>query len=317
MNQGQADSLFLCRTPLQARICLKLLEKEGIESFDVVYFTQNDSDSDRHYFCRMKENGCRAEYIHVQPRSPDILNHLAAILKLQKYKNFDGYRKIFLASLDCILFRYIIKQNSRATLHGFDDGTANITPTSLYFDDYRYVRARLYGAILGIPSSEKVKDLLVRHYSIYPGFDNVVPEDKIIHLSLFDGSRSTEGQLASGFTFFIGQPFQEAYSADALAKLKAWVSTQRVDYYVMHPRESTPLLDHIPVLEKSGQLAEDAIIHAAGGRRPRVLAAYSSVLFNMSSDVADKFYIASDSTDIEAQRIALARRAGCSVVNLE
>lgn len=312
-----AKSLFLCRTPLQARICLKIIEDNSGDDFDAIYFTQNNSDADLEYFSQLKAKAAHALYLHVTQKKPDFLNHLNAIWQFRRQWKQTGYAAIYLASIDSFVFRAVINRNSHAALYSFDDGTANITPGSLYYDLGRYKKARFYGMLLGLPRPDEVKTRLRRHYSIYPGFENFIEPEKITFLSLFDHSRqgghSNEDKRVS---FFIGQPFHEYLTTEHMAALRTWLATQSVDFYVMHPREKSPLLANIPVLDKGGLLAEDAIFAAAGNCRPRVISAYSTVLFNISHHDADKVYLSLGDDAIEQQRLALISKTGAAVTNV-
>ena len=47
--------LFLCRTPLQARLFLEIAQTNHIDNFDVVYVTIENKLVDRAYFDRLGE----------------------------------------------------------------------------------------------------------------------------------------------------------------------------------------------------------------------------------------------------------------------
>lgn len=318
MTGEQSKILFLCRTPLQARVCLQIIKEERIEKFDIVYFTQNNSDSDLSYFSKLKAMAGNACYLYIPQRKPDLINHLVAIWRLRKEANLLNYKKIYLASIDSLVFRYAIKKNQHATLYGFDDGTANITPCdSNYYNIGRYKRANLYGWLLGLPTPRQVICRLERHFSIYPGFKNIITESKVTFISIFN--RTNPDALHKNdiyISFFIGQPFHEYLKAPHVTAIRNWLMSQAVDFYVMHPREKIPLLENIPVLDKEGLLAEDVIFKAAKGCRPRIISAYSTVLFNISHQDAEKVYLSVGNDDVERQRLALIRKTGSMVVNI-
>jgi N-acetyllactosaminide alpha-2,3-sialyltransferase len=68
---------------LQARICLEIIEKEAIADFDILYFTQNNSDTNLAYFEQLERNSVRSLYLYVPQKRPDLLNHLLAIWNLR------------------------------------------------------------------------------------------------------------------------------------------------------------------------------------------------------------------------------------------
>ena len=296
---------------------MQIIEEEAIENFNVLYLTQNNSDTDRSYFSQLEAKAGNAFYLHVPQKRPDFLNHLIAIRQLRHYWNPTNYARIYLASVDSPVFRYVIKKNPQASLFSFDDGTANITPGSLYYNLEKYRKANFYSRLLGLPTGQQVKARLRQHYSIYPGFDNFIEQKKISYISLFERvSPSARSENVRHATFFIGQPFHEYLSARHVTALRNWISTQSIDFYVMHPREKCPLLENIPLLDKAGLLAEDAIFRAAADRRPRIISAYSTVLFNISHHNAEKVYLSLGDDDIERKRLALISRTGSMVVDI-
>jgi beta-galactosamide-alpha-2,3-sialyltransferase len=315
-NQNKKN-LFLCRTPLQARICLKIIENKIIDDFDFIYFTQNNTNIDREYFSQLEAKSARALYLYVSQKRPDILNHLIGIWKLQRQWRMDDYTGIYLASIDSLVFRYVIKKNPQATLRSFDDGTANITPSSLYYMLGKYKKSNFYGMLMRLPTAEKIKARLQQHYSIYPGFENFIDYRKISFISIFSQIASNTRSAEKGsLTFFIGQPFHEYLDVSQIVTLKTWLAKQHIDFYIMHPRERSPLVTNIPVLDNEGMLAEDAIFKAAGNYRPRIFSSYSTLLFNINQRDADKFYLSIGEGAIEQQRLALISKTGATVLTI-
>jgi beta-galactosamide-alpha-2,3-sialyltransferase len=298
---------------LQARICQAILRERPPPAFDLLYVTQDDNELDRSYYARLASHASASEYVHIPRRRPDILNHLIGIWRARASRLLTGHDEIYLGSIDSFIFRYVLAKNPSAAVYGFDDGTGNFTFASVYHAR-RHARARLYAAVLRLPSTEAVKQRIRHHFSIYPGLANIVSSDRVSYLAVFD--TKTHAASAERMRFFIGQPFSEYLPPPQVERLKAWLRTQELDAYVMHPREKEPLLPDLPVLDKRGELAEDAILAAARGKRPVITAVFSTVLFNISSRTADKIYLSlgTGATEMELRR--LAQEAGASVVTL-
>lgn len=315
--KNYVKTLFLCRTPLQARICLGIIDKHSYKEYDILYFTQNDSDSDRQYYHRLRLNARNAAYIYVKQKKIDILNHLFGIWFLQKKNIINaGYGHIYIASIDSFVFRYVITKNPNAILYGFDDGIANITPGDIYENLNRYKKAIFYSRLLGLPPPENIKQKIVHHFSIYPSFKNIYEANKISFIDIFSGhDNPKKNKHGTVLTFFIGQPFHEYMSNSHIYALKKWLQRQSIDFYVPHPREKAPLIDNT-ILNKAGELAEDAILKAAGNSRPRLLSAYSSVLFNIGSDHADLIYLSFGNDESERKRIELINKTGASIIKI-
>jgi beta-galactosamide-alpha-2,3-sialyltransferase len=304
---------MLCRTPLQARICLRLAQIDGLERPDILYFTQDDTSGDRHYRHLLEEIAGRLEYLHVPRQRFDLLNHAIAITRAGR--RFRGHARIYLASIDAPLFRWIIRRNGDAEIMTFDDGTANITASSNLRRPVEAGRMKLYIRLAGLPSVADVRQRSVLHSTLYPSMENIVPRARLRPVEIFaDQVRPAGGDARTRLTFFVGQPFHEYLPPDAVRALGRKVRQLGVDRYVLHPRERTPLVDGIPELEKHGELAEIAILRAAGAARPLVVGAFSTVLFNLSDSAAERVYLHVPGVPRSSEWLALARGVGCQVV---
>ncbi len=314
---GQVPDLVLCRTPLQAKIFSEIISLAGTVSYDLIYVTHDDSETDRLYFSILAIGAARADYFFVKKKRLDVLNHLSILGKLYARGKLKGYKKIYLASIDSVAFGYIAKLNPAAEIFTFDDGAANITTSGHYHHEVGFSKAKLYSFFLGLPSLQKFKLRIVRHYSIYPGFINIVNKEKVTFLSVFkliEGDKKKCDDVR--VTFFIGQPFGEYLDKKSVDALRAWLQCNRIDYYVLHPREGVPLVHNIPVLEKHGHLAEDAIFKLAAGVRPCIISAYSTVLFNIHDEVADKYYLSFGNDELELRRLKLIEKTGSKVIKV-
>lgn len=312
-------TLFLCKTPLQARICLAIIEQKSLKNPEVIYSTQHNSGLDRRYFFELQKKTSLSTYLFFAPKKHlNILNYLYEIKKLYSMHPMNRYDSIYLASIDNLLFRFIIKKNPQATLYGFDDGTANITPSSHYFNPETSWKLKLYRKLLGVPSASIIKLSIKEHYSLYPNFQNIISASKIIPLTLTLVSPSGDSQRNSpskSEVFFIGQPFAEYLDRKDIEILKAWLANQSIDFYIKHPRESQPITPNIPLLQKNELLAEDAIFEVANGR-PIIISAYSTVLFNVSSEMADKIYLSIANDEEEQRRLALIKKTGSTIIKI-
>jgi beta-galactosamide-alpha-2,3-sialyltransferase len=308
------ETVFLCRTPLQARICLEIIKNNEIIEFDLVYFTQNNSESDKKYFLEISSRANKSAYIFVKKQKKDILNHILSIWNFKKEGFENKYLNIYIASIDSLLFRFILKKNPQASIYGFDDGTANITQFSSYHNINESGKTRFYNKLFGISSINNIKSRILRHYTIYSDFCNIVSEDKLCFLNLFDSKRLNQ-KNEKQITYFIGQPFHEYLALSEISKLKSWLIGQSIDYYVMHPRETTPLLE-VKLLNKEGMIAEDAIFKNAGESKVRIISAYSTVLFNISSQDAEKIYISLNNSNSEIKRRSMIEKTGSKIIEI-
>ena len=117
-------------------------------------------------------------------------------------------------------------------------------------------------------------------------------------------------------TFFIGQPLDEMYDKKFQEKLRCYLLGVKFDYYVKHPRETVPLFDTVPILDKKGRVAEEAIFAACNDSRPEIWGAFSTVLININSGIANKIMILEGDSEDSTGWGKIAEKAGCKVVLL-
>src|SRR5699024_7807249 len=118
------------------------------------------------------------------------------------------------------------------------------------------------------------KERIERHYSLHPELGNIVPPNKVKPIKGFEYSVSdNEG----GIVYFIGQPLQSSLSSEQLARLRNYLETLKLDFYVKHPREKEDLLvDGVPLLDKKGHIAEEAILSHAGHKNIYLVGGFST-----------------------------------------
>ncbi len=315
MSLPENEALVLCRTPFQAVILREVLKQERPAVRDLVYLTHDDATEDRHYFLELAACARAAQYLYVPSQRFDILTHIYAWRQLSQQFKLASYSQVYAASLNSLVFRKLLAHHPAAKLVSFDDGAANIVPNSMYLNDRPGPRARIYEASFRIPSLRKIRDRSVLHYSVYPGFDNVMAPTPTRHISLFPDDVAVDRSQAS-VRVLIGQPFHEYLPQPRVAELRAWLATKEIDYYVTHPREKCPLLPQVPILAKAGRVAEEAILSFGSTRPLTMYGGFSSVMLNIPNSLVEKIMVlpkdAPGLTDYEI----LALKAGCRIIRL-
>ena len=319
MNIKEEKSLFLCTTPFQVKICLEIIKLLELEFYDILYWTRKNDELDNSYFKSISDNANTSYYIFSKKKKQG-LNALAFIKyipKLPKIFVSNNYKDIYIASMSDYLFRYIIKKNPSAEVNGFDDGTANITPTSSYFNPDKRKRTLALNFLMRLSSTSDIKNKLTKHYTVYSEFENIVEKSKIFYLDANMFRNENEYSACNEtMTFFIGQPFEEYLKVEEQRKLIEWLSNERIDYYVMHPREQRPILTNVSILDKNGLLAEDAIYKKSKGFNIHIISGYSTVLFNIKSDHIRKTYLSLSNSIEESKRCSLISKTNSQVIKV-
>jgi N-acetyllactosaminide alpha-2,3-sialyltransferase len=312
--QPEKSALLLIRTPLQAWIAKRVLKAESVRSYDLVYFTHNDSYEDLHYFKELANEANRTQYCYAPVKRYDIFNHLDFYSQTASWRQQRKFHIVCLASIDSPVINALAAFHATSECVTFDDGLANIMLSGAYYRDAVSLRLRLYKRFFGATDLSSIKSRIIRHYTIYPGFQNIVEKSHLRYLDGFCHEQNQPSSLSVFKTYFIGQPFEEALCPDQIVSLKVYLRGLDIDYYVRHPREQSILNIGVPVLDKHGLIAEDAILRHAQGHPIHLVGWFSTALFNMAA-IAQRRTMLLIKSDPNSEHMAtLARQAGCEIV---
>lgn len=303
--------LFLCTTPLQVKICLKLIELKKINNFDVLYCTNQSSGTIDNYYKKIKYISKNHMFLHIK-NNKDLLK--ANFLLPAPFSKKNNYTNIYIASIDNLTFKHILNKNSKADLYTYDDGTANIFKNSEYFKPEKIRKLLIYLKLFNLPNKFEILKKIKYHYTIFKDFDNIVPNENLNIISIFNNTEKIFNNKK--ISFFIGQPFHEYLDEKKILSLKKYLESKKIDYYVMHPREKKPILDNIKILDKENEIAEVAIIKKSQDKKPLIISAFSTVLFTINKEIADKIYLSIDQTEEEENRLKLIKKTGSKIIKI-
>ena len=89
-----------------------------------------------------------------------------------------------------------------------------------------------------------------------------------------------------------------------------------IDFYLQHPREKKPLEVGGVLIKDSKKIAEQTIFELSDTKRPKIFAWFTTVLFNVNEQHADKVYLSIGNQQEEIERIELCKKVGCEVVRI-
>lgn len=312
--KNSSDTLFLCRTPLQALISIKIIELNRIENYDVIYFTTSNTHEDILYYERIKIGAKKSYYINYDKTIKiGVVIYLLAIINnfnISFKKNV--YSKIFLSSMDNLFFRKIASSNFDAEINTFDDGAANLVNYTIIDNDNRGFIVRCVCKILFIKSIKLFKEKKGFHYTIFKS--NNFDKRNVYLDSVFP--KMLVPKESKLIRIFIGQPFEEYCDNNFIARLISVLKNKKIDYYIKHPRETNTLLKNIPLLEKNGLIAEELIIRNFGANNIELYGGFSTVMINMDSNFINKYIYLDSSSPTHDQDKFVLTNFGCNTISL-
>lgn len=311
------DALLILRTPFQAWLARHVLQLEEIESYDLIYITQKNSEEDRYYFSELNQKAHTSQYVYSPTKIFDILNHIEFRYQLRDFFKNIGYRKVILASLDSFIINAIAIRQEPSLIITIDDGTANINKLASYHQEPTAIRYMLYKKFFGAVPLSSFKEKITRHYTIYNGLENIVDRFRIRTITGW-ARTSKEGKTLGARTYFIGQPFHLIAGNSYASLMERSLIDQQIDAYVRHPQEIKPLDIGVPFLDKKGRIAEEAIIEDAAGREIHLISGFSSAILNLATIAKSATVLLGSELDTgrltEYER--LAKLFGCRVCRI-
>ncbi|KMK50821.1 CMP-N-acetylneuraminate-beta-galactosamide-alpha-2, 3-sialyltransferase [[Actinobacillus] muris] len=271
-------NLILCYTPLQVLIAEKIIERYPTENFYGVMLCSVNNAKFEYYRERLAQK-CQHFFSFIQRTDRIGLFKQILCLKYQFHrKKFDN---VFIASINDIQMQFILSSIRFDTLYTFDDGTANIVPSSVYYQPEvnTPIRRNINKYLRNKFNAEKIKKCAQLHYTIYPQFTNIIKNTAYIDLS---HSSSFEGKKKdAAINILLGQPVY--LDNDKNIELANGVIKRfNIDYYLPHPREQYQL-ENVTYIN-TPLIFEDYISQQTTDKQFRIYTYFSSAVLNVMSN---------------------------------
>lgn len=239
MNASKKNnrSLIMCTSPLQLLIAERIIELKSGEEFDLLVTTATDNEKLRAYFQRLGKYCTNSLYYVTSIEFSGFIDYTK---QLKSHKLNKKYNNYYLASINSQNFQYILSKNKSPNIFTFDDGTANIIPTSRYYINYRpKLLKRAFWRIFGIRYYiEDIKRLSLLHYTLYEDVPNIIQNKKYIQLFSNNNQIKIEEKIKNETVrFYLGQPLDEVLETFDVSFIEKTVDKLGIDYYYPHPRE--------------------------------------------------------------------------------
>lgn len=234
--------LFLCYTTLQLVIASRIITKLKLNknSIEVLYISKIDNIACRNAMDDIKEIASRVHFVHMKYKYPLYFPSL--------YNLFAGrvFSSVYVASVDNVLMHYVLSRIKFKELYTFDDGTANIFPGSIYYQqpNNNFI-SRISRLFLNIRySMDCIKLESIKHYTIYEGYKNIVSRLVPINLLSETIKKNTSSFDANHqeCNIFLGGIIEDVLQCNAdissfVAKCEAFLNRSGVDViFIPHPR---------------------------------------------------------------------------------
>lgn len=305
-------ALVIIRTPFQAWLVEKVLETEKINTFDILYFTQNDSAEDKYYYNKLSAKSIKSEYFFVCSQRFSIFSDVLFKIKSKSWYREKNYDILFCASIDALFISSLVRAFPSSKLITFDDGTGNINTNSCYYLQSNSKRLIVYRFLMKSLSLEKLKTRISKHYSLYKGYENIVNQDRLIYLDGWVEKASRDRSKSK--VYFLGSPFEEDLNQEQIYRLEEYAKSIKIDAYIAHPRERNILDVGAEILNKNGRIAEEAIIADAKDASIVLVGTFSTVMLNIGTLCKSRIVLLPQECLRTPELFELSKKAGCTPI---
>lgn len=242
------SSIFICVTPLQLLISESIIKEKQIEDAIVILLAYQSNSKYDYYYERLRDIAKEIIRVDVIPKNKFTTG--LYFYKLWVVCNFKLRRKdkndFYVASIDNKFVHLILSKSYVKTLFTFDDGTANIIPTSSYYKNVEdNAKRRVLKYFTGSVDMQWIKNNSLEHYTLYSGLPNIITKTRKINL--FSRHPKTKADYKKEKVIFLGFPIDE--SNLTLDKIQGLFNQYNIGYYFPHPREkNTVILDGVIII---------------------------------------------------------------------
>ncbi|QIM62296.1 hypothetical protein A1D29_02695 [Pasteurellaceae bacterium Orientalotternb1] len=280
-------NLIICRTPLQSLIAERIIRLKKEEKFFLLYVVDIDNEKQRYYYNKLSGKVSCSEYIVLREYGMLSFYKFFNCLKLLCFfrKNFQYFDLVCFANLNDVYIWFILSRIKFNYIETFDDGSANIFYDGDYYTEYKMTPIRMvFFYFLRLKfSMKKIKELSMRHYTIYPNLRNVI--DNTYPIYLFEEITSLSNRKRfDEISIFLGQPLifnGIDYTKEIFDKVREYID---FDYYFPHPRETETHRLGINLIE-SNFIFEDYVIQLLlheSCEKYNVYTFFSSAILNLT-----------------------------------
>lgn len=284
-NHTKKRSLILCATPFQILIAEKIIKQNPDSDFDLILtFNKNENRQKfEYYFNRIKHLCKKALFWEYKAK-------ISNLIKFKIKIHIDGfneeYDELYLSNVHRAHFQLLVSYNIDSKIFTFDDGLANILPSSkLYIDNELDIVRRSIWKVLGIHvSSEDIKNKSSTHLTVYKNIPNIINNTSFIDLydrNLTDALDENQEIIK----IYLGQPLNEVGKAFEKTNIKKIFDSLGIQKYFPHPREKTISIKDIEII-KTKLIFEDYIIELLNSDSNiciEVYSFFSSAIINIAS----------------------------------
>lgn len=253
-----AKKLFICGTPLQALIIERIIELESIPKQNCVlfFYTYVENEKYLHAYERMIPLFSENHYYFCNNKFPGY-----AVDARKIFSSID-YQTVYFASAVSSFVLLALSTAKKPEIITFDDGTANISPNSLYASKYGITLKK--AAALALFGNRyhlhKIRNESLRHYTLYPNIPNNI-SDNPTPITVIDALRepTTEYSCSLILGTVFGAAFPARNTSEILSRLGDFASRLDGDvFYLPHPRSKDHHVDGPKTID-THKVAEEVI----------------------------------------------------------
>lgn len=267
-------NLIICCTPLQVLIAEKIIDMNPEKQFFGVMLHTVENKKFDYYKQRLQ---AKTDGFFSMVQHNDRWNLLKEIVQLKARFSGKQFDTVYFANFPELHIQFLLSAIEFKQLNTFDDGTVNIVKHSHFLNDDPDTLVRKFiNKVLGNKySTATLRSLSAQHYTIYPDFQNIMPNT--VAVNLMDNSIAVS-ESSESVNILLGQPVYNDNSQNIELAQKA-IKQFNIHYYLPHPREKYQV-EQVKYID-TPLILEDYIAQEFSDRKCCVYTYCSSAILNI------------------------------------
>lgn len=267
-------NLIICCTPLQVLIAEKIIDMNPEKQFFGVMLHTVENKKFDYYKQRLQ---AKTDGFFSMVQHNDRWNLLKEIVQLKARFSGKQFDTVYFANFPELHIQFLLSAIEFKQLNTFDDGTVNIVKHSHFLNDDPDTLVRKFiNKVLGNKySTATLRSLSAQHYTIYPDFQNIMPNT--VAVNLMDNSIAVS-ESSESVNILLGQPVYNDNSQNIELAKKA-IKQFNIHYYLPHPREKYQV-EQVKYID-TPLILEDYIAQEFSDRKCCVYTYCSSAILNI------------------------------------
>lgn len=227
-------NLIIATTKFQVFYINEIIKKEGIEDFFFIYKSNTKDDLNSVILKVVIEKAKKFIFYKNKKLPYDIID--ASLISSRE----NTFKNVYISSVNNRYIQKILSNIKYKNLYTYDDGTANILKTSVFYKKISLIEKIINKVFNITKNTDVLKNSIIKHYTIYNNMNNITPKLEYFNPFFFDDGYKYNNRKNMA-AIFIGPVFDEMFDdyIPIIENIRKIMLNKPCDFfYIPHPRNT-------------------------------------------------------------------------------